>query len=116
MTLRDAILASEDIKGELVEVPEWDATIEMRTITAAQRARLFDAATGEDGHVVTDKLYSLIIVMTSFDPDTGERVFDESDAAAIADKSAKVVSRVADVAMRLSGLTDSAVDEEGKAS
>ena len=52
MSLRDKILAAEDIASELVEVPEWGCIIEVRGMNGADRSRILEAAaSSEDGKI-----------------------------------------------------------------
>lgn len=110
-SLRDAILAADDLTSEILEIPEWGVTVEVRTPTAGDRARLFKIGTTADGTVDPELLYPMLLVSTVCDPDTHESLFTLDDAEALNAKSGAVVERVANVAMRLSGMTPDAVDE-----
>ncbi len=114
MSLRDRILDADDIGKELLEIPHWNLTVEMRTMSALQRSRMLQTCQLPDGSVDLDRLYPMLCIATVFDPETGEQVFTEDDIEAIADKSASAVEFVATRAMEMSGMTAEAVDVEGK--
>ena len=110
MTLREAIFSADDIAKEIVEVPEWGVSVEVRAMTAAERAKL-----GE-GAMVGDKtnvglMYALTVIASIYDPETGLSVFTDNDREAILSKSGAVIERLATKALGYSGLTDKAVDQ-----
>lgn len=106
--LRGKILAANDATSELVEVPEWGVTVEVRSITAKERALLLNDAANNQGKVDLSKIYPDMVIAATFDPDTGERVFSEADKDEISGKNGKAVERIADVAGRLSGMNGDA--------
>lgn len=117
MSLRDRIIAADDIGKRLVEVPEWGVTVEVRTISAGQRSQMLKSATDGGGGVDIDKLYPMLLIATCFDPDEDEPVFTPDDFAVIQEKSASAVEAIAQVAMEMAGmLGEGSVDEEGKGS
>lgn len=113
MSLRDQILQANDIQKELVEVPEWGVTVEVRGMSGADRARIFDTVS-KDGDVKAGELYVETVMATTFDPETGARLFDESDRTALMEKSAQAIDRLSEVGLRLSGMTKDAQDAAGK--
>ena len=113
-SLRDRILAANDIPTEAVEVPEWGLTVEVKGMTGADRTRLLDMAITGGGEVDVKIIYPEIVIATAYDPETGERVFADDDAAVLQAKSAQAIDRVAEVGMRLSGFTKEAADKATK--
>ncbi len=113
LSLRDRILAAEDIQIEQVEVPEWGVTVEVRGMDGAARARYMEMFRDDDGRINYVALYPTAIIECVFDPGTGVRVFQEGDEAAINTKSGKALERVAGVVMRLSGMNEEAEKEAG---
>ncbi len=114
MSIRDQILAVQDIPTQLVEVPEWGVKIEVRGMTGAERTRIMDKATADAGEMNLQMIYPEIVIATSFDPLTGEQVFVPEDRDILLSKSATALDRVAMVGMRLSGFTKESADELGK--
>ncbi len=110
--LRATALKAKDIKSERLAVPSWGVEFEIRGLTGAQRAAMVARATvttrvdGEDVSSVDSKILNpLLIVSSCFDPDTGERVFEDADADAINQKSAEAIDLVTAVVLRLNGMT-----------
>ena len=112
--LADKIRQSDDRVVEIIDVPEWDVKIELRSMTALQRSlmQVEWADTEEQSAAV---LYQTVLQHCCFDPDTGDQVFNEEDSEWIlADKSAQVVDRVAQACLKVSGLSADSIDESGK--
>lgn len=107
----DQILAAEDRRYECVEVPEWGGTVRVGSMTAAQRDR-WDALIvrrrqgGED-----DALIRATVVAFAAVDEGGKPVFTPDQIARLADKDARPVNRVFEVAARLNALTDDAAEE-----
>lgn len=108
--LRSKILAANDIRAELVEIPEWDVTVEVRSMTAADRARIIELAAAEDGRVGVGAMYMETVLVSVYDPESGERLFSDADRDAIMGKSAAAIDRLATIGMRLSGIDAEAQD------
>lgn len=113
-SLRDKILAAKDIKREVVHVDEWDADVQVRGLTGAERADLIAKATVKEtddkGEVIASSvdqlvLLPLLIIATTTDPADGEQLFSDADRDALNDKSSSAIDKVSSVALRLSGMT-----------
>lgn len=107
-TLRDAILAAEDIRHEIVEVPEWGVSVEVRGLTAKARADLLQNAQDGRGGISLAKAYPMLVIACCYDPESGAPVFDPADREALENKSGAALERVALAAARLSGLDSEA--------
>lgn len=116
MSLRDKILASSDIQSELVDIPEWGVTVEVRGLTASARAALMQSAADDGGRVNLASVYPTMVIGCTYDPDTGDKVFTDGDFAALGEKSGLAVERIASAAMSLSGMTSASADELGNVS
>lgn len=111
MSLRDRIFAAEDIPTESVEIPQWDLVLEVRGMTGADRTRLLESAVdAKSGEVDLKVIYPDVVILCTFDPDSGERVFEDGDRDALMSKSAQAIDKLANVGMRLSGFEN----KEGK--
>lgn len=113
-SLREKILNAKDIKSEKVKIPEWDVTVEVRGLTGKQRARLLQDAIGEDGKPDLERIYPELVILSTYDPETGEQVFQPADRDALIEKSGAALEKIAQVAMRLSGLQPDALKEAEK--
>ncbi len=112
-TLRDIILQADDTSKLLVEVPEWGVTVELRSMSAAQRMSLLKDAGALDGNTDAAVLYPRLIIDTVFDPETGEKLFTTEDIDALMGKSPTALDRLGTAAMKVGGLDSEAV-EAGK--
>lgn len=109
MSLRDTILQADDIREQVVEVPEWDVKLLLRAMDGKQHARYIDIInTGDDQHRYAD-----ILITSAFDPDTREPVFDPADRDVLMSKDGGVLMRLSLIVIRdLSGTdVDEAVAE-----
>ena len=111
MNLREAIFSADDITKELVEVPEWGVTVELRSMTAAERAGMTEQASRNGDKIDIKLMYALTIIATVYDPETGLPIFTDQDKEAILSKSGSVIERLATKAMGASGLSEKSVDE-----
>lgn len=116
MSLRDQILGMADATSEIVEVPEWKLDVEVRSMSGAARAAIVQAGAIQGQLPDMAKFTSDIVVMCTFDPETGEQVFAKDDAELVMDKNGGALERIVTVAMRLSGFSKDAIDAAGKGS
>lgn len=113
MSLRDQILNAEDVESEIVAVDGWGgARVEVRSMSTAMREKLSQFA----GEGDTESWTAAVVIATCYDPETGEQLFTKDDVAAINSKNGKNVQALADAGLRLSGMTEEAKKEAGKAS
>ena len=82
MTIRDNILKAE-IESEVVSIPEWDVKIEVRQRTVKQQYDILDKVRNPQGEIDGLGLAIETIMACSYDPDTGEPVFDPADKDAL---------------------------------
>ena len=120
-SIREAIQAADDGTAELHEIPEWGVVVEIRSMTARSRAQFVAEMASEDGTVGNvndpDRIIGMwwhVISQTCFDPDLGERAFEDDDQQWLFDKNARVVNDLANACMAASGLTEDAAGEAGK--
>ena len=117
MKLRDKILQSVDLEEELVAVPEWDCEILVRGMTGDKRSKLISECVKVNSRTKQtktdlDKMYPIMIIECSLDPETKERIFSDEDRDALSKKSAKALDRVFKKASALSGLEDEIEEQE----
>lgn len=113
--LREAILSRDDLPVEVVSVPEWGMDVRVRALSGTER----DAYTascmkrkGKDGDFeMTFEDASARLVVRCVVDDAGNRVFADSDAAALGAKNAVALNRLFEVAQRLSGLRNEDFEE-----
>lgn len=116
MSLRDRILASHDQTSELLKIDAWGVEVEVRSMSGAARSAIIQAGAVQGQLPDMSKFTSDIVVMCTFDPETGEQVFTKEDADLIMEKNGAALEEIVSVAMRLSGFSKDAIDNAGKAS
>lgn len=112
--LTKAAILSAALKSEEIHVPEWGGTVRITTMTGAARDE-FRALLATDGKETPPiaKFYAALLVATCVD-EAGNRLFDASDMAALQERSATSLDAPAEVAVRLNGLDNSAVEDAEK--
>lgn len=117
-SIRDRIRAARPYTSELVEVEAWGVTVEVRSISLGLRNEMMLSVIDPDTKTADiRKLYPEMIIACSYDPETGEKVFSEDDAAFLNGLDAGTTDIVAKPALRLSGMNDDSKDKEaGKSS
>ena len=116
---RDAILGADDLETEEVEVPEWDGTVWVRTLTGKERDR-FEAdciakrnGQLESADVNLDNVRARLVVLACVDS-KGESLFTPEDVDALGRKSGAALNRVFVVAQRMAGLLQKDIEELAK--
>lgn len=112
MSLRDTILKAVDLPTVPVHVPEWNCTVYVRSFTARERDA-WEASTFVDGKVNYDNLRARLVVLATVD-EHGKRIFQDEDAEALGQKSAKVVDRIAEQINKLNALSAKDIEELSK--
>jgi len=112
--LSEIIFAKSDIAEELVHVDAWGVDILVKAMTARDRARMVEQAGGGEANMNLEQILPDLVILCSYDPESGERIFVPSDRDALLAKSADPIEKIALKAMALSGMSDTAVDEAGK--
>ena len=112
-TLRDQILAADDLPRREVETAEWAPfgvpTVFVRGLTAAERDDYEQGLTertpkgGVRAKMSQSNLRASFVARVLIDAD-GARIFSDKDIAALGQKSAKVLDRLWDVGRELSGM------------
>lgn len=113
---RDAILARKKLKAELVEVPEWGGSVYVRELTASERDHWEGALVrleGKTTELTFENARATLAAATIVDAE-GNRLFSEADIEELGRLSGKALDRVYGVATRLSGITESDVEELSK--
>lgn len=120
-SLREQAFNSNDLGGELVPVPEWGEKWEgwVRGLEAGERNAALLEARREDGSNNSDVFYARIVQLTALDPaDKTTPIFATDDLPLLLRKSSVAVDKLANVALRLSGMdkagVEAAVNEAGK--
>lgn len=112
----DQILGADDLKSEDVSVPEWGGVVRVQGMTGSARDRfeasmLKDSMDGISKDKALDNYRARLAALCMVDAG-GKRLFrSDAEVKRLGEKSAEALSRVADVATRLSGLSSGDVEE-----
>ena len=119
--LAEQIRAAHDVSSELYEIPEWDVTIELRSMSARQRAAFASSVDfTADGNVEVngnrvELMWGTVIQACCFDPDDGEHVFTEDDIEwLMSEKNANTVDALANACLAVSGMGADSDGDAGK--
>jgi hypothetical protein len=109
---RKAILGASDLVIEKVEVPEWGGYVYVRSLSGMERDAFEGSLVSKDGKntVKFDNIRAKLVCKTACD-ETGKRLFTDADVAELTRKSASALQRLFETAQRLSGISDTAVQE-----
>lgn len=103
MSLRERLLSmTPTFASELVEMPEWDATVEVRSMSAGDQARF---NMGDPSRLVFQT-----IVACCYDPESGGRLFVDGDVPWLEAQAPVPIARLGEAGWRLSGAEEKAVD------
>ena len=107
------ILQADDIVYEDVAVPEWGGVVRVKTLTGLERDGLEQSmleGKGKSQNVNMANFRAKLCSRTMVD-DAGKRVFSDLDIADLGKKSGQALQRVFNVASKLSGFSDSDIED-----
>lgn len=110
------ILGQQDIVTEDLFVPEWDAWVKVKMMTASERDHFEDSTVTREGKKTTLNLQGIrarLCILCLVD-EAGNRMFSDEDEYALGTKSGAAIDRVFTVAQRLNGLRDEDVNALAK--
>jgi len=113
---KKAILNSDDLPREEVEVEAWGGSVWVRTLTGTERDE-FEASCvnnkGKNRSVNMVNIRARLCVLTLCN-EKGERLFDARDIEALGKKSALCLDLIFSVAQKLNGLGNEDVEDLAK--
>ena len=112
MLTRAAIFAAEDLKSEIVGVPEWGGAVKVQEMSGALRIRWENAVAGL-GADAGLKILGALVVCSVVD-ESGEPLFTDADIDALGKKTAAALTLVYNAATKVSGLRPADLDNAVK--
>lgn len=109
---KNTILECNDLKNEKLEVPEWGGHVFIKVMTGAERDR-FERSLMVGDKVVTDNARAKLACFTVVNQE-GKRLFELKDFVVLGNKSARALQRIFEVAQKINGMTEDAIEEEVK--
>jgi hypothetical protein len=105
---RNRILESKDCTYHAFDVPEWGGTLHIKSMSGSERdafrSAIADAPAGAVG-----RFTAALLVLTLVD-EGGVKLFELHDIDALAAKSAAVLDRVVQEAMRINGMAEQSAE------
>lgn len=106
---KEAILAADDRKTEVVPVPEWGGEVTIMTMSAEGRDVFEGLINSADGKRNLNNFRAKLVAATAVD-EKGALMFTENEVRALGRKSAAAMDRLADAATRLNQLSQADVE------
>lgn len=121
---KDVILNAKDIHQEVVEVPEWNMSVKIQTLTGTQRDEVEsmmleksfsdpDDPTGNRRKMNPRGMRALVVSLSCINS-KGGLLFSKADVEALERKSGSAINRIFVRCQKLSGLGDNAVENAAK--
>ena len=119
MSIKDKIRQAADLSREIVEVPEWDVKVEIRSMSARHRTGLQSLINDEtvDAGIRQEQMWAFLLTNCCFDPETGEAVFTDEDMDWLfTQKAFAPIDRLASACLNVSAVLRGTADQLGKSS
>lgn len=114
---REDILNINDFETEEVEVPEWNGTVLVKSMTGQERDK-FEASLynfkGGTRKANPENIRAKLVALTVVDAESFEPIFTPADIELLGKKSVRALNRIFEVAQKLSGITDDDVEDLAK--
>jgi len=110
---KEQILSAQDLKTEIVFIPEWGGDVIVRGLSGTDRDAYESAiitVRGKDTQMNWVNARAKLVALAIVDEE-GKQIFSDTDVKALGQKSAAAINRVFEVAQRLSGLSAQDVEE-----
>lgn len=109
---RTTILAADDVQTKLVQVPEWGGAVYVKAMTGAMRDA-WEQMLVKEGASSIENARAKLLVISVVDED-GNRLFTDADIQALGEKSGSALTRLANVAQKLSRLGEKELEDAVK--
>lgn len=110
---KEDILKHNDLKSEIVDVPEWGGEIRVATMSGFARDRFEAGITGKNGGMNMSNIRAKLAAATIVDEE-GKLLFSEDDITKLGTKSCAALDRVFAAAQRLNLITNNDVETLAK--
>ena len=110
MLSREEILSKNDLKKEVVTVPEWGGDVYVSEMTGEARDAWEQGLISKDESRRMKNIRARLVCATVVD-ETGKRLFTDSDDEAVGKLSAYVLDKLCKTAQKLNGLTSEELKE-----
>jgi len=114
---KEAILSASDLPRKTIRVPEWGGNVTVRTMTGVQHdawSQEWHEVRKNRGDLENTTGFEAFLAIHTVVDEAGNPLFSANDLDALNAKSAKALSRVARVALRLSGIGADEIEDMAK--
>lgn len=109
---REDVLSRLPLKTGTVDVPEWGGQVKVRELNAAERFTFADRMSGDaNGEKLAHAMVD--VVLAACQNEVGP-LFQPADRDALFNSDGKVLQRIAEAVLALSGLTEQSVEQAKK--
>ena len=119
MSIKEKIRLATDLGTQIIEVPEWDVRVEVRSMSARQRTALQNLINDEtvDAGTRQEQMWAFLLTTCCFDPENGEAVFSDEDMEWLfTHKAFAPIDRLATACLNVSAVLKGSDDQLGKSS
>ena len=107
---RNQILEAQDIKTEIVEVPEWGGEVTVKLMTGTERDKFEASVLDDKGKFKKDNLRAKLVLKCVVD-EQGKPLFQPADLEALGAKSSVALDRVFAAAQRINRIGEQDIEE-----
>ena len=107
---KDEILGADDLKRETIYIPEWDGEVILRELRGRERDAFEEGSLDKQRNVTMSNMRARLVAISAID-EKGERLFTAKEAEQLGSKSATALNRLFEVCCKLSGITDTDVED-----
>ena len=103
---REQIVKCDDLEKEVVTIDVWGGDVILRTMTGAERDAYEDSlfeTKGNNRKVNYNNMRAKLVARCLID-ETGNRMFNDKEIAALGEKNSKALDKLYTVAARLNGI------------
>lgn len=109
MSLRDQIIAVDDLKTATVHVKEWNMDVMVRELNSGERDKIFSMHAAESGVAAVFRTLEIAVI-----DEDGSRALEDGDAEMLAQKSDAAITKLYSKIMELSGCRIKNPNEESE--
>ena len=106
---KEAILSADDLKQEVIQVPEWKGEVIIRTMTGEERDA-FDSEMIRDDKKSFKNIRARFLSLIICD-EQGNRLFDDKEITQLGKKSAAALDRLFSAGQKLNRLSNDDIEE-----
>jgi hypothetical protein len=105
------ILNANDVKVQLVRVPEWGGDVYVRVLSGTERDKFEQSLRDKNGKVSNLNDYRARFAALVISDEKGTPLFQLADVHALGMKSSVALNRIVEAAQALNAVTDDEVEE-----